>query len=60
MEFQPLDPAIKKKIRLEQEAREKARLARMEEKLKAIKDSDLPFLHPLSLTECKGYYSIFI
>jgi len=42
MEFQPLDPAIKKKIRLEQEAREKARLARMEEKRKAIKDSDLP------------------
>ncbi len=42
MVFQPLDPAIKKKIRLEQEAREKARLARMEAKRKLIKDSDLP------------------
>lgn len=42
MEFQPLDSAIKKKIRLEQEAREKARLARMEEKRKLIKDTDLP------------------
>ncbi len=42
MAFQPLDPAIKKKIRLEQEAREKARLARMEEKRKLIKDTDLP------------------
>jgi multidrug efflux pump subunit AcrA (membrane-fusion protein) len=42
MEFQPLDPAIKKKIRLEQEAREKARLAKMEEKRKLIKESSMP------------------
>lgn len=42
MAFQGLDPAIKKKIRLEQEAKEKARLARMEAKRKLIKDSDLP------------------
>ena len=42
MEFQPLDPAIKKKIRLEQEAREKARLAKMEERRKQMKDSEVP------------------
>lgn len=42
MEFQPLDPAIKKKIRMEQEAREKARLAKMEEKRKQMKDVEAP------------------
>lgn len=42
MEFQPLDPAIKKKIKMEQEAREKARLAKMEERRKAMKDVDIP------------------
>ncbi len=42
MEFQPLDPAIKKKIKMEQEAREKARLAKMEERRKAMKDVDVP------------------
>ena len=42
MEFQPLDPAIKKRIRQEQEERERARLARLEEKRKAIKEDDLP------------------
>ncbi len=42
MEFQPLDPAIKKKIKIEQEAREKARLAKMEERRKAMKDVEIP------------------
>ena len=42
MEFQPLDNAIKKKIQQEQEAREKARLAKMEERRKAMKDAELP------------------
>ncbi len=42
MEFQPLDPAIKKKIKMEQEAREKARLAKMEERRKAMKDTAIP------------------
>lgn len=42
MEFQPLDPAIKKKIKMEQEAREKARLAKMEERRKAMKDVEIP------------------
>ena len=40
--FQPLDPAIKEKIRKEQEAREKARLAKMEEKRKQVKEGDIP------------------
>ena len=40
--FQPLDPTIKEKIRKEQEAREKARLAKMEERRKAVKDNDMP------------------
>ncbi|MEM1122021.1 MAG: efflux RND transporter periplasmic adaptor subunit [Bacteroidota bacterium] len=42
MKFQPLDPAIKKKIRIEQESREKARLAKLEAKKKEMKDSDVP------------------
>ncbi len=42
MAFQPLDPAIKKKIKMEQEAREKARLAKMEEKRKQMKDVEAP------------------
>jgi len=40
MEFQPLDPAIKKRIRLEQEAREKARLAKLEEGKKMLNEEE--------------------
>ena len=42
MEFQPLDPAIKKRIKAEQEEREKVRIAKMEERRKAMKDVDVP------------------
>jgi len=40
--FQSLDPAIKKKIKMEQEAREQARLAKLEAQKKLVKDSDIP------------------